>query len=122
MSNRRVKDIEFDDDGYDDYEENYDEEGAEELTEDDKFQLQEGTAKVKSLLSSDVTVTNRQIQDALWHYFYDVEKSVAFLKNVKKPKPTQPKAKAAAPITNGKSDVCIHFCHTGQAAFGVTHK
>jgi hypothetical protein len=123
MSNRRVKDIEYDDDGYDSYGDDYKSEGADELTEDDKLQLQEGAAKVKSLLGSDVAVTDKQIQDALWYYFYDIEKSVTFLKNVKKPKQTQAKAKAVPPITNGKSNrhACFHSCYPGEAAFGVSN-
>lgn len=91
MSTRRVKNIDYDDDdGFDSYDEDYgadDNEDQNDITEDDKFQMQEGTAKVKSLLGSQIVVTDKEIQDALWHYYYDVEKSVAYLKNIKKPAP-----------------------------------
>ena len=42
-------------------------------------QLQEGTAKVRSILGDGVPVTDREIQDSLWHYYYDVEKTVMYL-------------------------------------------
>jgi hypothetical protein len=32
-------------------------------------------------------VTDKQIQDALWHYYYDVEKSVAYILNTYMEKP-----------------------------------
>lgn len=40
------------------------------------------TAQVRLSLGSDSSkVTTQQIEDALWHYYYDVEKSVAYLAN-----------------------------------------
>ena len=111
MSNRRVKAIDYDDDDYDSYEDEYYEEDAQDgLTEDDKLQLQEGTTKVRSILGDQTSVTDKEIHDALWHYYYDIEKTVAYLKNMKKPKapketkakPVQPKSKAA-PQTHGES-------------------
>ena len=42
-------------------------------------QLQEGTAKVRSILDDGVPVTDQEIQDSLWHYYYDVEKTVTYL-------------------------------------------
>jgi elongation factor 1 alpha-like protein len=108
MTTRRVKAVDYDDDdGYDDYEEDYNG-GQDELTEDDKYQLQEGTAKVKSLLGDQIAVTDKEIHDALWHYYYDIEKSVAYLKNSKKPKPA-PKVKAPT-ATIGKSSAAFITC------------
>jgi elongation factor 1 alpha-like protein len=102
MSNRRVKDIDYDDDEvYGNYEEEYDE-GQDELTGNDKDQMQEGTAKVKSLLGSEVSVTDKEIQEALWHYYYDVEKSVTYLNNLRKPA-SQSQKKPKTPSANGKS-------------------
>lgn len=76
-----------------------DEEGEDELSPEDKVQMDEGTADIKRALGPRaVDVTTKQIQDALWHYYYDVDKSVAYLLNkfidpapkpVSKPKPTQ---------------------------------
>lgn len=80
MASRHVDD--FDDDGFDDdYDENgYGEGEGDELNPEDQAAMAEGTAEVRKALgpaSSKVTLT--QIQDALWHYYYDVGKSVAYL-------------------------------------------
>ena len=42
-------------------------------------QLLIGTAKVRSILGSEVAVTDREIQDSLWHYYYDVTKTVNYI-------------------------------------------
>ena len=44
-------------------------------------QLQHGTGEVYSLLSPDAAakITQQQVRDALWHYYFDVDKSVAYL-------------------------------------------
>ncbi|KKY13304.1 putative elongation factor 1-alpha [Diplodia seriata] len=80
MSHRRVKDIAYDDE--DVYgEEDYDE-GEEELTEEDKEQLRQGTIKVREELGPDFSsVSNKQIEEALWNYYYDIAKSVTYLKS-----------------------------------------
>ena|SRR5690349_17687416 len=39
-----------------------------------------GTIAVRDALGGDVpSVTDQEIQEALWHYYYDVEKSVNYL-------------------------------------------
>ena len=45
----------------------------------DLGQLQEGTTQVRHALGSHFPVTNREIEDSLWHYYYDVEKTVNYL-------------------------------------------
>ncbi|KAG4032684.1 hypothetical protein MFRU_006g01510 [Monilinia fructicola] len=82
----------------DDYDYGYDEEVTEaadedaeapedELSEEDRKQLRQGTIKVREILpASSSNITEKQIQDALWHYYYDVEKSVAYLLNIQTPK------------------------------------
>ena len=50
-----------------------------ELSSEDKEQMQDGTAKVRSILGSELNVTDKDIQDSLWHYYYDVEKTVTYL-------------------------------------------
>ncbi|MCJ1380066.1 Hsp70 suppressor, GTPase facilitates ribosomal subunit dissociation [Xylographa soralifera] len=62
---------------------NYDyEEGAvEELSAEDKVQMQEGTAQVRSILGPEVAVSDKDIHDSLWHYYYDIEKTVTYLLN-----------------------------------------
>ena len=82
MSNRRVKSLAVDDDDYDeDYEEDYDEPQGEELTDEDKRQMQQGTIKVREGLGSAYNVSDKDIQEALWHYYYDIGKSVTYLKS-----------------------------------------
>ncbi|OJD30344.1 elongation factor tu gtp binding domain-containing protein [Diplodia corticola] len=80
MSHRRVKDIAYDDDDvYDQYD---DDEGEEELTEEDKEQMRQGTIKVREALSPEYSnISNKQIEEALWNYYYDIAKSVTYLKS-----------------------------------------
>ena len=42
-------------------------------------QLRKGTAKVRNVLGSEDSITDKDIQDSLWHYYYDVEKTVNYL-------------------------------------------
>lgn len=66
------------DDLYDENDDEVDEE--EELSDEDKVAMQRGTELVKKSLGANANkVTVKQIQDALWHYYYDVDKSVAYL-------------------------------------------
>ncbi|KAL0261418.1 hypothetical protein SLS55_002848 [Diplodia seriata] len=78
MSHRRVKDIAYDDE--DVYgEEDYDE-GEEGLP---AYYIQNlGTIKVREELGPDFSsVSNKQIEEALWNYYYDIAKSVTYLKS-----------------------------------------
>lgn len=68
----------------DDFDGNYEaeeeEEEQNEMSPEDKIQMAEGTAEVMALLGpSAEKVTTQQIQDALWHYYYDIDKTVAYL-------------------------------------------
>ena len=89
MSRHRVKAVAVDDDYLDD--DDYDEEGgggeAEggELTEYDKEQLRLGTVEVRKQLGTEYDATDAEIQESLWHYYYDIGKSVTYLKSKFKP-------------------------------------
>lgn len=79
----------LDDDDYDDYDDYdaYDEEGdpnaaGDELSAEDKEQMRQGTVKVRQALGPNFAVTDNDIQEALWHYYYDVSKSVSYLKSM----------------------------------------
>ena len=119
MSNRRTKDVSYDD--YDDYDE---EEGEHwissaetfhanefvEMSPEDREQLRAGTVKVKAALGSDYQGTDKDIEDALYYYYYDVDKSVEYLKSKNTPKVKKTKSKAPskfdlaqAAASNGKS-------------------
>lgn len=64
-----------DDDLVDDYDDEDDE-----LSPEDRDAMANGASQVRKALGEDAAkVTTAQIQDALWHYYYDVDKSVAYL-------------------------------------------
>ena len=84
MSNRRVKSLSLEDD-YDDYNDYDDEDenaGDDGLSPEDREQLRLGTVQVRQNLGPAFPATDQEIQDALWHYYYDIGKSVAYLKSV----------------------------------------
>lgn len=87
-----------DDDYYDPNEEDYGEgeEFEDELSPEDRASMTKGTADVRTALGDDASkVTVKQIEEALWHYYYDVDKSVAYLQKTfinPAPKPTPKKA------------------------------
>lgn len=87
-SHKRVKDIDYDeDDLYSGDEGDYDNTGDDGLTEEDKQNFATLTPVVRAELDeAGLSVENKEIEDALWHYFWDVGKSVTYLKNAKQPK------------------------------------
>ncbi|KAJ6160879.1 Translation elongation factor EF-1 subunit [Penicillium chermesinum] len=76
MSKHRVKNVGYDDEDYDD--DGYDSPDPEEQ----EFLQQCTTAVVEQLRAGQpsVTASKEEIQDALWHYYNDVEKSVNYLR------------------------------------------
>ncbi|KAI0537401.1 hypothetical protein GGR58DRAFT_502235 [Xylaria digitata] len=73
-----------------------------ELGPEDRAQMIAGTTQVRVALGSDSSkVTTNQIEEALWHYYYDVEKSVTYLASKYiSPKP----AKSPAQKSNKSGD------------------
>ncbi|KAG6008465.1 hypothetical protein E4U21_004487 [Claviceps maximensis] len=71
----------YDEDDFYDGDEYEEEAEAEEgLSAEDRAAMDKGTADVKKSLGANASkVTVKQIQEALWHYYYDVDKSVAYL-------------------------------------------
>lgn len=78
-SHRRVKDISYDeDDVYSDQDDYV--EPEEEYTADDKQNFATLTPVVRAHLEeAGLQASDRQIEDALWHYYWDVSKSVEYL-------------------------------------------
>lgn len=77
MSRHRVKSLEYDDD---DFDEEYDEADPEE-----QEQLEAYTNEVLNELRTGqplVTATREEVQEALWHYYNDVPKSVSYLRSM----------------------------------------
>ncbi|OOF98957.1 hypothetical protein ASPCADRAFT_140464 [Aspergillus carbonarius ITEM 5010] len=98
MSRHRVKAVSYDEDEFDD---GYDSPDPEEQ----EFLQQCTTEVLNQLRTGDpsVTATRDEVQEALWHYYNDVEKSVNYLRNkkAKEIKKKQP-APAAAPAVKAK--------------------
>lgn len=44
-----------------------------------------GTQRVREALGPDYKVSDKVIQEALWHYYYDVGKSVSYIKSMRSP-------------------------------------
>ncbi|KAK5192036.1 hypothetical protein LTR47_003493 [Exophiala xenobiotica] len=110
MSNRRVKSLALDDefDDYDDYDDNYDNGGDSEMSPEDKEQMRLSTIKVREALGPTFQVADNEIQETLWHYYYDVDKSVVYLKNKQKPTATPSKKQ----INDSKSKLAPFYCPT----------
>jgi hypothetical protein len=82
-------------------EEEEEEEEVEELSPEDKAQMTAATAEVKSMLGPQASkVTTQQIQDSLWYYYYDVDKTIAYLVSKFIDPAPKPAAKSKAPKTN----------------------
>ncbi|OCL09549.1 hypothetical protein AOQ84DRAFT_338766 [Glonium stellatum] len=96
---QRVKQLGYDgDDLY--YDDDYsDEGGGDGLSPEDKEQMRQGTIQVKAALASSISVSDAEIQEALWHYYYDIDKSVTYLKSKS--------AKVEEKKSSGKLDILI---------------
>ncbi|EME49378.1 hypothetical protein DOTSEDRAFT_68234 [Dothistroma septosporum NZE10] len=95
---QRVKNIDYDeDDVYSDDE--YGEEDADSgYTQEDKDNFATLTPVVRAELDqARVPATTQQIEEALWHYYWDVGKTVAYLKNATTTKETKKEAKKDKP-------------------------
>ncbi|KAI9759356.1 MAG: Hsp70 suppressor, GTPase facilitates ribosomal subunit dissociation [Chaenotheca gracillima] len=69
-----------------------------ELSEEDAAQMKACTAKVQEALQNELpNVTVKEIQDSLWHYYYDVDKTVSWLQSQHKPQEEKtPKKKSGS--------------------------
>ncbi|KZF21131.1 hypothetical protein L228DRAFT_248899 [Xylona heveae TC161] len=80
MSRHRIKNVDLDEDDFYDSGEDYDD-GDDGLTVEDREQLSRGTKQVRDVLGPDIAITDQEIQETLWHYYYDVGKSVTWILN-----------------------------------------
>lgn len=73
-------------------------EGGDGLTPEDREALARGTEDVRAILGSEAsTIPTDQIHESLWYYFYDIEKTVSYLrKKFVNPAPT-PKSESKKP-------------------------
>jgi elongation factor 1 alpha-like protein len=52
------------------------------MTGDDKKQMRESSVKVRDALLDEVPgITDVEIEESLWHYYFDVDKSVTYLRS-----------------------------------------
>jgi len=80
MAHRRIKDVSYDEDDYDDYEEEeYDAPTAPQASTEDQIKMRQGTDAVREALGQDSDTTTKEIEEALWYYYYDVDKTLAYL-------------------------------------------
>lgn len=130
----RTKNVDYeDDDMYDDDEYWEEQEGTGDMTTDDKERMRAGTIRVRdSLGETSAFVTDEQVHEALWYYYFDVEKSVSYLKNTlgtksnqdtpKKEKPVSrfdhaaKTAELKTPSTKGKH-IYPHSCHLVESTY-----
>lgn len=48
-----------------------------------KEQLDDGKTEVRSILGTEgIVVTDAEIEESLWHYYYDVDKTVNYLRGM----------------------------------------
>ncbi|MCJ1351054.1 MAG: Hsp70 suppressor, GTPase facilitates ribosomal subunit dissociation [Icmadophila ericetorum] len=88
----------------------YDDEGGEELSAEDKEQMQVNMFKVREILGPEVG-TDQEIRESLWHYYYDVEKTIAYLidqKATKESKKTKKGSSEAAKKSKGNYWLSFH--------------
>ncbi|KAJ5256249.1 hypothetical protein N7505_011400 [Penicillium chrysogenum] len=76
MSRHRIKDVDYDDDDF------YDDDDELADPEEQEFLQQCTTAVLQQLRAGQpsVTATKEEVQDALWHYYNDIDKSVNYLR------------------------------------------
>ena len=100
---QRVKKIEYDDDDDDDLydeEEDYAEGEQQGYTTEDRENFATLTPVVRAELDeAGLQASDREIEEALWHYYWDVGKSVAYLKNSRTSRPSQQEQKKEKPKT-----------------------
>jgi hypothetical protein len=66
-----------------------------------------GTIAVRDKLPPTATdVTDKQIQESLWHYYYDIEKSAEYLVNMYMKKPKEKVQKKEKKVAGGLISSC----------------
>lgn len=85
MSRHRIKDVDYDDDDF------YDDDDVTADPEEQEFLQQCTTAVLQQLNAGQpsVTATKEEVQDALWHYYNDIEKSVNYLRGKREKEATK---------------------------------
>lgn len=127
---QRVKNVDYDADDLYDEEEDEADEGGQGYTADDRNNFASLTPVVRAELEeAGLQASDKEIEEALWHYYWDVSKSVSYLKNSRTPRPQQqgtkkedkPKAKTKFDQAAEKSaekagefDISFGWCHAAM--------
>jgi hypothetical protein len=110
---QRVKNIDYDEDEL--YaEEDYGAGEDDGYTDEDRDNFATLTPVVRADLGdAGLQASDREIEEALWHYFWDVGKSVSYLKNTRTPRPQQQKKGSGGA---GKTKVKSKFDEAAERA------
>ncbi|KAK5166922.1 uncharacterized protein LTR77_007651 [Saxophila tyrrhenica] len=101
---QRVKNVDYDEDDIYSEEDDYQEE-EQTYTEEDRENFNTLTPVVRAeLQEAGLQASDREVEDALWHYYWDVSKSVAYLKNTRTPRPQQQQGKKEKEKPKNKFD------------------
>src|ERR1700755_3395455 len=53
-----------------------------EMSPGDRESMRKATIDVKAAINGDFTVTDEEIQESLWYYYFDVDKTVNYLRGI----------------------------------------
>lgn len=104
----------------------YSDDGEDELSPEDRLLMEQGKEAVRQALGPNASkITKEQIEEALWHYYYDVGKSAAYLtsKYIDPPKKTLKAGAESNVATAGKKPAAVAGKKTKKdsSADGVTN-
>ena len=118
---QRVKKIDYDeDDIYSDEEDNYAEEDQG-YTAEDRENFTTLTPVVRAELDeAGLQASDREIEEALWHYYWDVGKSVAYLKNTRTPRSQQKQQDAKKEKPKSKFDQAAEKSGSKAGEFDIS--
>ncbi|KAL5114512.1 hypothetical protein ACEQ8H_007602 [Pleosporales sp. CAS-2024a] len=78
----RTRAVGYDDEDFYDDDDYYEDDASNDMTEDDREQMRIGTVKVREALGEFAAgVDDAQIHESLWYYYFDMAKTVTYLKN-----------------------------------------
>ncbi|KAG9302906.1 hypothetical protein G9A89_022322 [Geosiphon pyriformis] len=75
VRNINVQDV-FEEEGYQDYDSSDD---FAEMTNEEKAQMEVGLREVKAIIGDNTGITDKEIEDSLWYYYFDSQKTINWL-------------------------------------------
>jgi elongation factor 1 alpha-like protein len=52
------------------------------MSSNDKEAMRQATVDVKAAIKDDFSATDEEIQESLWYYYFDVDKTVTYLQSM----------------------------------------